>query len=200
VVRWLVYNRGVVDEYAAGDIFLVAEGDPPNDPVSAFEAAVGVGNVVAASILLRAGVHKTTDNQDLLALAYFSGPDTLQFVLDNILLIYPEVPKPLLEFRIQRLTCPTHASLGYVAGRSIDPLPSRDFNQVEMQGIVRNFNISVLRTNCARNPVLIIQALFRRALARCRVQTLRMIPDHQNHGIKRKTVLGVEGTCSRMKS
>jgi hypothetical protein len=49
---------------------------------------------------------------------------------------------------------------------------------------------------------LSIQALFRRALAKCRVQALRMIPENLfnvTHGVKRKAVLGVEITCSRMK-
>jgi hypothetical protein len=211
IVRFLIWNRGVNDRLRAASIFFLRPTERRFDPragqtTTIFESAIAFGNLDAADIMMRSGVFQTSNQVDLVALAYFSGPMTLKFVLDNICTIYPSVPQCMLECRVKSLRRPTHEELKYVQGLSMDPLPTREFNEDDMQAIIGNFDVgsSSRRSGLLRrkqHPVLVIQKHIRKSLAKMRARKLRMEPHnlfHSIYGRKRRLMLGVEGSYTRM--
>eukprot|EP00611_Tribonema_gayanum_P019196 TRINITY_DN3269_c0_g1_i2.p1 TRINITY_DN3269_c0_g1~~TRINITY_DN3269_c0_g1_i2.p1 ORF type:complete len:218 (+),score=39.63 TRINITY_DN3269_c0_g1_i2:456-1109(+) len=203
LLRWLVWARGVRKVRDEAVIFNTLSFD-------AFASAIVYGNVAGARTLLDAGMVGEVAYLDcrvqLLKLAYFSGAETLQFVLDNICSIFPQVPHYMLATVVAHLTAPTCEDVCYGDG-AYDPLAPRIQDAAAMQAVLHSFDLelTVARAHRLRNrkgPVIVVQCAIRAALARRRATVLRLLPKslfHKEHGRRRRTLLGVDETCKRMR-
>ncbi|KAG5178292.1 hypothetical protein JKP88DRAFT_350356 [Tribonema minus] len=172
-------------------------------------AAIAYGNVAGARTLLEAGMVGEVSYLDgdvqLLKLAYFSGAEPLQFVLDNICSIFPRVPHYMLATVVAHLTPPTYDDVCYEDG-AYDPLAPRVHDAAAMQAVLHSFDVEMSFANaCAlrkrKEPVIIIQCAVRAALARRCATVLRLLPEnlfHKEQGPRRRTLLGVDETYQHM--